>query len=181
MAKKTSAASPEPKKKGEQLKLKPFDRKLFFGVMAVCLFVAGCGSEQSKTEAENKTEGKTESPSDESSATDQRANIATTMQTIDEVLNASRTFAINHDAEWPQSLEDLTAPEVIDGEEKRPYLDKTPTDAWGTPIHYEPPDAANEEPLILSFGANKKEGGGDDISNQDVETERSNPKKTTAQ
>lgn len=97
----------------------------------------------------------------------QEANIKTTKQSISAVENAAKMFAVDHDGEYPPSLNELVQPEMIGGMEKQPYLEKPPTDAWGMPIQYEPPQQAGQKPMVRSFGPNKQEGGGDDITNLD--------------
>ena len=144
------------------------ERIILLSIAALIFNLAGCNSEKTAPEPANKTE--TKSPTPSGAAADQGANIDSTKQTIKTLQNAAQMFAVEHDAEWPKSLDDLTKPEMIGGELKRPYLDQPPTDAWGTPIQYKY-TGGEEEPVITSFGPDKKEGGGDDITNRDDEVQ----------
>jgi hypothetical protein len=72
--------------------------------------------------------------------------------------------------EWPQSLNQLVQPEVVAGRQKEPYLAKVPVDPWGNPIQYEF-QSGQVKPTIWSWGPNKQEGGGDDISNMDQQNQ----------
>ncbi len=103
------------------------------------------------------------------------ARIAETKRTIQDVENAAKLYAIGHDADFPESLDLLSKPEVINGVQKEPYLSKPPLDGWMQPIQYFPPQKADQSPLVMSYGPNQQEGGGDDITNQDEEF---NPKET---
>jgi general secretion pathway protein G len=95
------------------------------------------------------------------------AYIKTTQESIRNVESAATLYATEHDAEYPQTLEQLLVGEVINNVPKEPYLDKAPLDAWKNLIIYTPPQQVGQKPFIISCGPNKQEGGGDDITNQD--------------
>ena len=97
----------------------------------------------------------------------QEANEKATKQSIESVENTAKQFAVNHDGQYPQSMNELLQPENVGGVQKPPYLEEPPLDAWDMPIQYEPPQQMGQKPRIWSFGPNKQEGGGDDISNYD--------------
>ena len=144
-------------------------RFLLFGMMAVCLFGAGCNSEKGKTEAENDTQGKSSAPSEKSPSgeSNQMEKIAATKETIKNIENAANAYAIDHDGELPESLDELTEEQMVRAELKPPYLEQEAIDAWGTRIHYATPLDGRQRQLITSFGPNQKAGGGDDITNLD--------------
>ena len=98
----------------------------------------------------------------------QEANIKATRQSIHSIENAAKLFATEHDAEWPQNINELLLEENVGGVPKPAYLDKPPLDAWGLPIQYEY-TPGEPKPRIYSFGPNKQQGGGDDITNFDDE------------
>ena len=51
---------------------------------------------------------------------------------------------------------------------KGPYVQSVKSDPWGTPYVYRYPSATNPRGYdLVSYGPNKVEGGGDDISNSD--------------
>ena len=98
---------------------------------------------------------------DTAQTTTVRANIETMMQ-------ACTDYAINNGGRYPDSLEEL----VQRDDKGFSYLDEdeVPTDPWGNPYHYEPPDAGSTKPIIMSFGADGSRGGegkGVDISSED--------------
>jgi general secretion pathway protein G len=95
------------------------------------------------------------------------AYIKATRESIQSVEHAADLFATDHDAEYPQSLQQLMQPEIINGIQKEAYLPKPPLDAWKNLIIYTPPQQVGQKPFIVSYGPNRQEGGGDDISNMD--------------
>lgn len=103
--------------------------------------------------------------------TQTQAYIKTTRTSIDSLESAAQGYAVNHDGEWPQSLQQLLEPENTGTQVIPPTLDKIPTDAWGTPLQYEY-TPGNPRPLITSYGPNKQQGGGDDITNMDEQYEQ---------
>lgn len=98
--------------------------------------------------------------------TQQSAYIKTTRQSISALEATARQYAVNHDTEWPQNLDQLLQPETIGTQTTPALLDKIPTDAWGTQLQYEY-SPGQTRPVITSFGPNKQQGGGDDILNTD--------------
>ena len=101
--------------------------------------------------------------------TQKSSYIKTTQQSIKSLEDTARLFAQSqNDGEWPQTLQVLLEPSNTNGQAMQPLLDKIPEDAWGSPLQYTY-NAGDLKPLIVSFGPNKQEGGGDDITNQDQE------------
>ena len=98
--------------------------------------------------------------------TQQSAYIKTTKQSIASLESTAEQYAITHDGQWPQSLQQLLEPENTGTQVVQPLLDKIPTDAWGTPLQYEY-NPGEPKPVITSFGPNKQQGGNDDITNLD--------------
>lgn len=98
----------------------------------------------------------------------QEANKKATMQSINSVENAAKMYATEHAGEYPPTLNELLLQENVNGVAKPAYLEKPPEDAWGTPLVYEytPGDI---KPTITSYGPNKQQGGGDDLTNRDDE------------
>jgi len=103
-----------------------------------------------------------------------KAMIDTTRNSISALEQAAKLYAIDHDGEYPQGGQDAIAlllePVDEDGKPVDPYLEKTPADAWETPLFYEYPNSKggrSTKPAIWSAGPNKRneDGGGDDISN----------------
>jgi general secretion pathway protein G len=101
----------------------------------------------------------------------QESYIKVTRQSISGAEQAAATYRVDHDGEWPQNLTQLTQPEVVAGRQKEPYLTKMPVDAWGNPLQYEF-QSGQLKPTIWSWGPNKQEGGGDDISNMDEQNQQ---------
>jgi general secretion pathway protein G len=51
-----------------------------------------------------------------------------------------------------------------------PYLKKAPTDPWDNPYQYRNPGTQNPDLYdLFSFGPDGREGGGDDITNWEIE------------
>lgn len=103
--------------------------------------------------------------------TQQSAYIKTTRQSIASLESTARQYAVTHDSEWPQSLQQLLEPETIGTQTTQPLLDKIPTDAWGTALQYEY-SPGQPRPVITSYGPNKQQGGGDDILNTDDQNQQ---------
>ncbi|MCA9068214.1 MAG: type II secretion system protein GspG [Planctomycetaceae bacterium] len=95
--------------------------------------------------------------------TQKKAYIKTTKQSISSLEAAANKYAVEHDGELPVSLQSL-----LQSEDPAipPDLDEIPTDAWGTPLVYEY-NPGDPKPIITSYGPNKQQGGGDDITNLD--------------
>jgi general secretion pathway protein G len=100
--------------------------------------------------------------------TGQTAYIKTTRTSIAALESAAMQYATTHDQEWPQNLDQLLQPETIGTQVNKPILSKVPLDAWGVPLQYQY-SPGEDRPLITSFGPNKQQGGGDDITNRDDE------------
>lgn len=84
------------------------------------------------------------------------------------IAGACTRFKLQHDR-YPDTLEELTnPPERPDGMPSSPYLERTPKDPWTKePYYYEVDDRG---PLLISFGADKTEGGeghNSDITNRE--------------
>jgi general secretion pathway protein G len=80
-------------------------------------------------------------------------------------------YAIEHDATYPETLDDLLKPLDTDGNAMKAYEPAFPKDPWKQPMNYEL-EASDDgigsmEPRIWSNGPNKKndDGNGDDINN----------------
>lgn len=104
----------------------------------------------------------------------QKANIDVTRVSIQALENALKNYAIDHSGEFPvgnqEVLTVLFEPVDRNGRPLPPYLEKMPTDAWGTVLFYEFPNSKatrSSKPAIWSAGPNKQneDGGGDDINN----------------
>ncbi len=82
-------------------------------------------------------------------------------------------YAVDHDATYPQSLEDLLSPVDRDGKPMAPYLKELPKDPWGRPFNYQvetDPNTGQQIVRIWSNGPNgqNENGAGDDIANWNV-------------
>jgi len=99
--------------------------------------------------------------------TQQSSYIKTTEQSISSLENTAKIYAHQHDGEWPQSLQQLLEPE---NPNLQPLLEEVPLDAWGTPLVYEY-NSGEPKPRITSYGPDKQQGGGDDITNFDDENQ----------
>lgn len=104
------------------------------------------------------------------------AYIKTTKANISSLENILKSYAINHDGEYPQAsnaeaFNILRNPGTdAQGRPQSPYLEKAPKDAWGKELFYEWPNTKNpnaEKPAIWSSGPDKinADGSGDDINN----------------
>ena len=76
---------------------------------------------------------------------------------------------------YPEKLEDLIKDP---GESKArnwngPYLKKKPIDPWGREYNYKSPGQHSKDYDLFSYGADGVEGGGDDITNWEEETQTS--------
>ncbi len=102
----------------------------------------------------------------------QGAMISTTKASIHALSNTLDLYAVDHDATYPETLEDLLAPVDRDEQPMPPYLDTIPKDAWGEVINYrleEDPNFGTGIPKIWSNGSDRKDddGSGNDINNWD--------------
>lgn len=68
---------------------------------------------------------------------------------------------------YPPSLETLL---VKTPEGKGPYLKRDPLDPWGRKFIYRSPGEHNNDYDLYSYGPDGSEGGGDDVSNWQIET-----------
>lgn len=103
--------------------------------------------------------------------TQKSAYIKTTKQSISALETAAQKYAVTHnDGEWPATLQPLLQSEDPN---IAPDLTKVPTDAWGTPLVYEY-TPGDPKPIITSYGPNKQQGGGDDITNLDDQNQNTN-------
>lgn len=96
----------------------------------------------------------------------QAAQIKTTRAAIVALEEAAQYYAVGNAGTFPETIQ-LMMQKSPDGTEA--VLDKTPNDAWGTPLNYEYPNtkASVSRPAIWSSGPNRQNenGGGDDINN----------------
>lgn len=74
---------------------------------------------------------------------------------------------------YPEKLEDLLKDP---GESKAPnwngpYLKRKATDPWGREYNYKAPGTHNKDYDLFSYGPDGVEGGGDDITNWEEETQ----------
>jgi general secretion pathway protein G len=102
--------------------------------------------------------------------TQKKAMIKATAGDIMNVESAAKRYAVDHDGEYPTAdgLNLLVNPVDRDGKSLPPYLEKLPTDPWGTAYNYEYPTMKNKlKPAIWSSGPDKKNdnGANDDIKN----------------
>ena len=101
----------------------------------------------------------------------ERAMVMATKTRIKELEAKLEMYAIEHDARYPESLDNLLHPVDRDGMAMRPYEKEFPKDAWGQRLNYEPPTGENAAELavlrIWSNGADRQndDGSGDDINN----------------
>jgi general secretion pathway protein G len=73
---------------------------------------------------------------------------------------------------YPQSLEYLRKKPEDEINWNGPYIKKNPVDPWRRPYVYKFPGDHNKEDYdLLSYGPDGVEGGGDDITNWDEESE----------
>jgi general secretion pathway protein G len=106
--------------------------------------------------------------------TQERANINAAKASIKGLESTLDLYRTEHNATYPQTLNDLLAPKDIStGQPMRAYLDKVPLDPWGQPLNYEWPNNKVQnsqtalKPAIWSNGPNmqNENGSGDDIGN----------------
>jgi general secretion pathway protein G len=103
----------------------------------------------------------------------QKANIDLTKASIHGLQKTLDLYAVDHDATYPETLEELLAPTDRDGNQMQPYLDKMPKDSWGEVFHYQAEADQSRGNMIVvkiwSNGPDRKDddGSGDDINNWD--------------
>lgn len=95
-------------------------------------------------------------------------NDINSMSTAIDVYSMNNNGAIPSTAQGLKALVSKPSGEPVANNWRGPYIQKLPTDPWGTPYAYIDNGTGDYE--IISFGADKREGGeGDnkDISNKD--------------
>jgi general secretion pathway protein G len=107
-----------------------------------------------------------------------QAYIDITEESIHNLEQALKLYAVDHDAEFPQgsqeSLQVLIEPMDRNNKPMAPYIEKLPMDAWGEPLYYQYPNdkstSAVDKPAIWSAGPDRKNdnGSNDDINNWTV-------------
>ncbi len=101
----------------------------------------------------------------------ERAMVLAAKTNIKQLEAKIELYAIEHDASYPESLDDLLDPLDTDGNAMRPYEKTFPKDPWKQPMNYKLESSSDGvgsmEPRIWSNGPNKKDddGNGDDINN----------------
>jgi general secretion pathway protein G len=101
----------------------------------------------------------------------ERAMVMATKTRIKELEAKVEMYAIEHDATYPESLNDLLQPLDRDGQAMKPYETEFPKDAWQQPLNYElavdQNAAGSVVPRIWSNGPNRQNdnGGSDDLNN----------------
>lgn len=107
--------------------------------------------------------------------TQERALINKTSADIAGLEETLELYAVEHRAQYPETLEDLLQPLDVKEQPMKPYLDEFPKDAWEQPLNYELTTDANRAgalvPRIWSNGPNgqNEDGSGDDINNWTTE------------
>jgi general secretion pathway protein G len=98
-----------------------------------------------------------------------KANIKNARIQVHSVQEAAKQYAVDHDGDYPGSIDLLTSSPGSDPKWKGPYLEggKIPRDPWGNPIQYTFPGSKNgaEDPDIWSMGPDKQSGTPDDVGN----------------
>lgn len=76
---------------------------------------------------------------------------------ITRIGDAVLTFATMNSGRYPDTLEQLVTPD----QNGRTYLDQqtVPKDPWGTEYMYYPPRGGETDPTIMSYGADRAQGG----------------------
>jgi len=107
--------------------------------------------------------GRTEEARIAASRADIQVNIASTLDLYE-----------LHNGSYPSTEEGLNALLTKPSSApkwKGPYLKRKPIDPWGTPYNYRSPGTHQTDYDLYSYGKNRVEGGGDDITNWDEETQ----------
>lgn len=110
----------------------------------------------------------------------ERGYIMATQTRIKELEATIELYAIEHDATYPETLDELLNPVDRNGQPMKPYEKEIPKDAWRQPLNYElvaSDDATGSmQPRIWSNGPDKTndDGGNDDINNWSYEEEDAN-------
>ncbi len=101
-----------------------------------------------------------------------QANVRAARVQVQGVEQACDIYAVDHNGEFPQSLDSLIANPGSDTNWKGPYFKNSttiPADPWGNPIQYQYPGqnqgAGVDRPDIWSLGPDKQSNTGDDVTN----------------
>ncbi len=98
-----------------------------------------------------------------------KADIDAAKVQIKAVDDAAEMYALDHDGDYPPSVEAMMSSPGNDPKWKGPYFkgNKAPADAWNNPIQYQSPGTHQSEgrPDIWSMGKDKTSGTADDINN----------------
>jgi len=110
----------------------------------------------------------------------QKANIGISKESIHNLEQALKLYAVDHNAQYPEGSQDaltlLIQPTDSQGKPLPAYIEKIPADAWGVPLNYEYPNTKAQttvdKPAIWSNGPDGKDdnGSNDDLNNWVVET-----------
>jgi general secretion pathway protein G len=89
---------------------------------------------------------------------------------VNEVENALKLYAVDHEGEFPGSIDALLTNPGNDQKWKGPYLEKgkVPADPWSNPIQYQYPgqhQPGGDRPDIWSMGPDRQSNTADDITN----------------
>lgn len=105
----------------------------------------------------------------------QQASIDITKESIHNLDQALKLYAVDHNAQFPtggaDALTNLIQPVDRNNQKMPAYIEKIPVDAWGKPLNYEYPNTKAQttvdKPAIWSFGPDGKDdnGSNDDINN----------------
>lgn len=100
----------------------------------------------------------------------QKANMKAAQAKLHSVEQACEIYAVDHEGDWPTSLESLMSNPGNDTKWNGPYLKEAsvPTDPWGSPIQYQYPGqnhAGADRPDIWALGKDKQSNTQDDITN----------------
>jgi general secretion pathway protein G len=99
-----------------------------------------------------------------------KANINAAKVQVNAVEKALELYAVDHEGDFPGSLDALLTLQGTDPKWKGPYLEKgkVPADPWGNPIQYTFPgthQATSDRPDVWSMGPDKTSNTADDIAN----------------
>ena len=101
--------------------------------------------------------------------TQHRSNIQTTEASLRGLENTLDLYAIDHDATYPETLQDLLEPFDRDEQPMQPYLDTIPKDAWGAVINYgAEADQNRANMIVVKLWSNGPDGTNDDGSGDDI-------------
>jgi general secretion pathway protein G len=97
------------------------------------------------------------------------ANKKTARIQVNAVEEALKLYAVDHEGEFPSSIDALLANPGNDQKWKGPYLEKgkVPADPWGNPIQYQYPGqhSGGDRPDVWSMGPDRQSNTQDDINN----------------